>query len=101
MIKYLFTPILVLAQGSINYLSILIFYNILYHVGPLMYVLHFLVRQQQQFGKKKPSVNSGKGLKWPAFLSFSEQQMRKIMDGRIAKGITLFLYHGVVVAFVF
>ena len=51
--------------------------------------------------KKKPSVNSGKGLKRPAFLSFSEQQMRKIMDGRIAKGITLFLYHGVVVAFVY
>ena len=97
MIKYLFTPILVLAQGSINYLSI----NILYHVCPLMYVLHFLVRWQQQFGKKKPSVNSGKGLKWPAFLPFSEQQMRKIMDGRIAKGITLFLYHGVVVAFVY
>ena len=47
--KYLFTPILVLAQGSINYLSI----NILYHVGPLMYVHH----------AKKPSVNSGKGLK--------------------------------------
>ena len=59
MIKYLFTPILVLAQGSINYLST----NILYHVGPLMYDVHFLVRQQQQFGKKKPSVNSGKGLK--------------------------------------